>query len=235
MRKIAATKNRAKLETARGICLAFSFAIFLMLRCATDTYADESLTWDKLPPLPDIHGFAGPFVGSHAGTLLVAGGANFPQKKPWDGGSKVWYDTAFVLEQSDGEWKAAGKLPRPLGYGVSLSTIDGIVCIGGSDANRHYADVFQLRWVNEELKTIVLPSLPKPCANFCGAILGSTILVAGGIESPSTTEALKTFWSLELNSQSPQWRELETWPGPARMLSVAAVQDNSFFSWVGSI
>ena len=40
---------------------------------------------------------------------------------------------------------------------------------------------------------------------------------------------LKTFWSLDLNSNEPRWHELEAWPGPARMLAVAAVQDKSFF------
>ena len=191
--------------------------------------ADDSMTWSKLPTLPDVHGFAGPFVGTHNGALLVAGGANFPEKKPWEGGTKVWYDTVFVLERSDGEWRAAGKLPRPLGYGVSLSTKNGIVCIGGSDPTRHYADVFVMRWDSGELKMSSLPFLPKPCANFCGEMLGNTILVAGGIETPTSTNTLSTFWSLDLDSNNPRWQEREAWPGPARMLAVAAVQDNSFF------
>ena len=125
--------------------------------------ADDSMTWSQLPALPDVHGFAGPFVGTHNGALLVAGGANFPDKKPWEGGTKVWYDSVFVLERSDGEWKAVGKLPRPLGYGVSLNTKIGVVCIGGSNPNRHYADVFVMRWENGELTMSSLPSLPKPC------------------------------------------------------------------------
>ena len=229
MQKIAATMNHDRPWIPCERCLRLLLATFLLLWHNAGSYADETLTWDKLPSMPDLHGFAGPFVGSHHGALLIAGGANFPQKKPWDGGSKVWYDTVFLLERPDGKWKVAGKLPQPLAYGVSLSTNDGIVCIGGSDANRHYPDVFVLRWENGELKTTVLPSLPMRCANFCGAILGSTILVAGGIESPSATEALKTFWSLELGSLNPQWHALEAWPGPARMLSVAAVQDNAFF------
>ena len=125
--------------------------------------------------------------------------------------------------------RSRARLPRPLGYGVSLSTKDGVVCIGGSDAQRHYADVFLLRWENGAIKTSPLPPLPKPCANFCGALLGNTIYVAGGIETPTATNALKTFWSLDLGAAKPQWRELEPWPGPARMLAVAAVQDKAFF------
>ena len=191
--------------------------------------SNGSLIWRELPPLPDKFGFAGPYVGSHNGALLVAGGANFRDKPPWEGGTKVWYDTVFVLEKPDGAWKAAGKLPRPLGYGVSLSTKDGVVCLGGSDAQQHYADVFLLRWNNGEIKNSPLPSLPKSCANFSGALLGKTIYVAGGIETPGSTNTLKTFWSLDLGAAKPQWRELEPWPSPGRMLAVAAVQDKSIF------
>ena len=191
--------------------------------------SSESLTWEPLPPLPDKLGLGGPFAGTHNGALLVAGGANFPGKPPWEGGAKVWYDTVFALEKANGAWKIAGRLPRPLGYGVSLSTGSGVLCIGGSDAQRHYADVSLLRWEEGKIKKSPLPALPKPCANFCGAILDSSIYVAGGIETPGSTNALKTFWLLDLRSAQPQWRELEPWPGPPRMLAVAAVQGQSFF------
>ncbi|MFN7138324.1 MAG: sodium:solute symporter family transporter, partial [Limisphaerales bacterium] len=39
----------------------------------------------------------------------------------------------------------------------------------------------------------------------------------------------KVFWSLDLSSTNATWQELEPWPGPARMLAVAAAQDGSFF------
>jgi solute:Na+ symporter, SSS family len=45
--------------------------------------------WERLPSLPDKEGFAGPFAGTSRGVLLVAGGANFPEKKPREGGKKV--------------------------------------------------------------------------------------------------------------------------------------------------
>jgi len=211
------------------LCLLLASVVALLTPVAALAASTNSLVWSELPPLPDKLGFAGPYVGTHNGALLVAGGANFPGKPPWEGGTKLWHDTVFVLEKLDGDWKAVGRLPRPLGYGVSLTTKDGVVCIGGSDAQRHYAEVFLLRWENGEIKTSLLPSLPKPCANLSGALLGNTIYVAGGIETPTSTNALKTFWSLDLNAAQPQWRELEPWPGPARMLAVAAVQDKLFF------
>ncbi|MEW6307047.1 MAG: sodium/solute symporter [Verrucomicrobiota bacterium] len=200
-----------------------------MLPAAEPAPTERVLHWEKLPAIPDRVGFASPFAGTHNGALLVAGGANFPDKLPWEGGTKTWYDSIFVLENPQAQWKTAGQLPRPLGYGVSLSTKDGVLCLGGSDAQRHYADAFLLQWNNSQVSTQPLPPLPKPCANFCGAILGNTVYVAGGIETPTATVALKTFWSLSLTNIQAGWRELEPWPGPARMLATAGAQEGSFF------
>lgn len=206
-----------------------------VLRAAeTSPGAADSLRWSVLAPLPDREGFAFPYAGVHGGALLVAGGANFPDKRPWEGGAKVWYDTVFVLERPAGEWRIAGKLPRPLGYGVSLSTPEGVVCLGGSDVARHYAECFLLRWVGGRLERKSLPPLPKPCANFCGALVGNTVYVAGGIETPDATRALQTFWALELGAGPRQWRELAAWPGPGRMLAVAATHDGDFFLLSGT-
>ena len=118
--------------------------------------------WKRLPSLPDKEGFAGAFSGVGGGALIVAGGANFPDEKPWEGGTKVWYDGVFVLERPDGAWRKAGKLPRPLGYGVSVTHRGGVVCVGGGDANRNYADAFRLEWTKGRLLTTRLPALPKP-------------------------------------------------------------------------
>jgi len=110
-----------------------------------------------------------------------------------------------------------------------VSTKDGVVCVAAVTRSGHYAEVFLLRWEKGELKMSPLASLPKPCASFCGALLGTTLYVAGGIETPGSTSALRTFWSLDLGSTQPQWQELETLARPARMLAVAAVQDKSFY------
>lgn len=185
--------------------------------------------WRALPALPDPEGFAGPFAGATNGALLVAGGANFPGKKPWEGGKKAWYDDVFVLEHVKGPWKFAGKLSRPLGYGVSVSHV-GVVCVGGSDALRHYADAFRLEWRDARLVTTALPALPRPVANACGALLGDLLLIAGGQESPSASVALRSAYLLDLAATAPAWKEIEALPGNGRMLAVAAAFDGAF--WV---
>jgi N-acetylneuraminate epimerase len=187
--------------------------------------------WTRLPPLPDKEGFAGSFAGVSNGALLVAGGANFPDKKPWEGGQKQWYDTVFVLEKPGGEWKVAGKLPRALGYGVSVTHGAGVVCVGGSDAERHFADAFRLEWRAGKLVTTKLPALPHPIANGCGALVGETLYVAGGQEKPDGP-ALKNIWRIDLSAKELQWKEVEECPGAGRILAVAASSGGSF--WLAS-
>ena len=219
-------------EAAGTLILILSFWTITMPLCSDADEPDmnqSKLQWRQASALPDARGVASPFAGLHGSTLLVGGGANFPDRLPWEGGQKVWYDRVWALDRIDGTWRDAGQLPRPVGYGVSISTSDGLVCIGGSDAERHYSEVFRLTLRDNKLETKPLPPLPRRVANACGAMLGQTIYVAGGLESPNATSTLKTFFALDLAASTPQWKELAAWPGSSRMLAVAAVQDGSFF------
>ena len=228
------------MQTARTKCLGASTLATLLFVVAmtgsagaADTVADRSgLKWMELPALPDTEGFAGMFSGTSHGVLIAAGGANFPEKRPWEGGPKIWHDTIYVLPKPDGLWKTALQaLPRPLAYGVSVTYQDTLICIGGDDGQRCYADVYQLEWEQGEIKTAPLPPLPKTCTQMSGALLGDTIYVAGGIETPDAARALHSFWALDLSQEAGErrWRELEPWPGPERMQGVAGVLDGSFF------
>jgi N-acetylneuraminic acid mutarotase len=192
------------------------------------------MRWEKLPPLPDREGFAGSFAGVSAGALIIAGGANIIGDKWSEKFEKKWYDTAFVLEQPDRQWRTGFKLPRPLGYGASVTTPEGVICMGGSDAHRHYAEVICLEWHAGKLLARSLPDLPRPCANFCAALVDNTVFVASGIQEPDATTALKTFWKLDLAAGTRHWEELEPWPGAERMLAVAAGADGSFYLFGGA-
>jgi N-acetylneuraminic acid mutarotase len=166
--------------------------------------------------------------------LIVAGGANIVGDKWVEPLRKKWYDSVFVLEKPDGEWRGGFQLPRALGYGVSVTTPGGIVCIGGSDPDRHFADCFLIEWRDGRIATRAMPPLPKPCANMCGAQVGDAIYIAGGIETPLATVALRTFWRLDLRAKEPRWEELESWSGPERMLAVAGSAGGSFYLFSGA-
>ncbi|OAM89178.1 hypothetical protein OH491_12875 [Termitidicoccus mucosus] len=180
------------------------------------------LLWTQLPSVPDAEGFASPFAGIGNDALLVGGGANFPAKRPWEGGTKIWYDTVFALPSPDGAWRVAGRLPRPCAYGISVTHGGGVICAGGGDAREHFRDVYKLKWNGGELAVETLPALPRPCAFSSGALVGDVFYLAGGIEAPDSTRAMHTFWALDLTRTATGWRELPPWPGRERMLAVAA-------------
>ncbi len=193
------------------------------------------LTWTKLPAIPDKIGFAGSFAGIASDTLLVAGGANFPGKLPFKGANpKVWYDGVFALTKPEGPWIAAGQLPAPRGYGVSVSTPEGLLLIGGSQAQGHLAEVVQLTWKEGKLGVVLHSQLPYPLANACGALVGDTLYIAGGIQTPDANEAMHTFLALDLKAKEKTWRKIDAWPGSGRMLSVAASHDGAFYLFGGA-
>ncbi|MBL9093483.1 MAG: exo-alpha-sialidase [Planctomycetaceae bacterium] len=194
---------------------------------------DTGLNWKRLPDLADERGFAGQFAGVSGDKLVMYGGTNFPDKPVWDGGVKGWYHDAYVLEAPESSWRKIGALPsvRPVGYGVSLTTPEGILCIGGADAAKHLTDVFYLNVDGDKLMTRDLPKLPRPCAYMSGAMIGSVVYVAGGIEKPDAVRTLRTFWSLDLKNLDAGWQQLEPWPGNGRMLhAIAAVGDSLYLS-----
>lgn len=194
----------------------------------------EQEGWKKLSPLPDKEGFASPFVGVVGGKLVVAGGANFPDKKPWEGGMKVWHDSIFMLDHPDASWKIAGKLPSPLAYGIGVSLKEGMLCIGGSDSKKHHADCFLVALDHHQLKFKAYPSLPKPCANMCGVKIGDMVYIAGGTDAPDAAKALHNFWCLNLNDMQAGWKVLEAWPGLERLLPVCASDGENFYLFSGA-
>ena len=138
-------------------------ALFGISLSAVDVFAEdpgeskpnELVTWSALPDLPDAYGLAGPFVGVHDGVLIVAGGANFPDGVPWHPAAegynspKRYYSKVHVLASgSEGyRWlEGKGALPQIIGYGVSVSTPMGVVCIGG-EWQTHQKDEDNRKWV----------------------------------------------------------------------------------------
>ena len=208
-------------------------AFVCILNAAGAQPAREVLSWRELPALPDRLGFAGSYAGVSGGALIVAGGANFPAQPPWAGGTKVWHDAVFILEQTAGAWLRAGQLPEAAGYGLSVTTPEGVLLIGGSDARRHFSTTRLLRWDGGQPSFESLPSLPVPLAMMAGALVDRTVYIAGGLDRPDATTAQRLFLALDLNRVGDGWQQLGPWPGPERFLAVGGAQEGSFFLFGG--
>ena len=210
----------------------------LALGVASLLAAENNLKWTALPDLPGGLGVAGPFVGVHNDALIIGGGANFPDGVPWrptaGGGvsAKVYHDTIHVVTR-DGDGysiaEAKAKLPRTLGYGISVPTADGVLCIGGEwregGVTHRSAKVFALGQADGQ---VVIdenyPALPKGTTAAAGALVGETVYVAGGDSGDGAT---KNFWALDLAKRGAAdfgWVTLPPWDGPARTHLLASAQ-----------
>ncbi len=125
----------------------------------------SQLNWQQLPDLISSEkgkaqeGLAGAFSGVSHNVVLVAGGANFPDAwKQFNAGQlyahkglkKQWQQSVYALV--DNQWQIAGKLPQPLGYGVSIQDKNKVILVGGETTDgRATSAVTQLSWQGNRL------------------------------------------------------------------------------------
>ena len=199
------------------------------------TSAWGSLEWDRLPDLPDQEGFAGAFAGvvkeGEDEFLVVAGGANFPEGRPWEKGRKVYYDGIYVLPLNDGgEWRMSSvKLPKKIGYGMSVSLEDGSCWfMGGKNDEGCVADVFEVRLDGGKVTLQERQPLPGGIAEGVSGVVGDEIIVGAGTSGEVTERMMYRF------NSSGEWEELG-WPDRARgrMYSVGGVKDGKFYLFGG--
>ncbi|MFM2223732.1 MAG: hypothetical protein RLZZ78_1989 [Armatimonadota bacterium] len=187
------------------------------------------LQFHRLADIPNDRGVAAPFAGVLNTSLVVAGGANFPNAYPWEGGAKIWHDRIYRLREPDARWETIGKLPQPLGYGASFTVDGGVVIAGGSDARRHYANCYLMMEKRGKVVFETLSGLPIPLANVGFAKFGDLLVVVGGQETPTAAAANKRVFAMECNAFGKGWFELPPMPGPARILpGVGMVADSIF-------
>ncbi len=186
-----------------------------------------SLDWKKLADLPDAEGFAGSYAGVSNGTLIVAGGANFPEKPLWEGGPKRWTDRVFVMEPDALGWHDATPLPKPLGYGATASLPQGMMLIGGSNASGAVADCYLLSYENGVLGIKPLAPLPTTLTGHAAVVMGGKVYVQGGSIAVGEQDAESRLWVYDPAADS--WSEGEPLPGRGRFLQQMAVIGHTLY------
>ena len=211
-----------------------------MLAFSLNTHSQESyFAYSSLAELLpnsgeiDQPGLAGPYTGIDDDVLILAGGANFPEGLPWEGGRKVYYDEIFILRKSPDEeysWnRSREKLPFKTAYGGAVSTSRGLLCFGGNTIDKTIADSWLIDYIPEsgKVKLIAAPALPLPLTNFAFAEVDGAIYVAGGLSQDNNS--VNYFFRLDISGDNPgdwKWEELPSWKGKARSFAVGAVQSN---------
>jgi N-acetylneuraminate epimerase len=180
----------------------------------------SDISWNITTQIPSKNkqtpslGLAGAAVGNTAHKLIIAGGTNFPDKMPWDGGKKSYYNDVFIYDKSLQSLtliteEEQSKLPFNLAYAAVCSTSKGIVIAGGENENGLSKEVLLLNFEKGELTVSYLPVLPKSLTNASLINIGNKVYLAGG---ETENGAMDQFLSLDLNKLSEGWKVLPNLP-----------------------
>lgn len=189
--------------------------------------------WEQLPSYPRSLGVAGILAGEHRNVLIAAGGANFPERPPWEGGTKAYHDDIHVLLPGAKEWRSAGHLPEARGYSAVASLPDGVLLIGGENANRVFADSLWLRWESDDVVVAPGPKLPAPTTSAVASLLDGCVYVAAGHAEGTPRLSRAAFWRWDPRRPSDGWVALTPWPGPPRGMAVMAATEGSLYLFTG--
>lgn len=186
----------------------------------------NKVTYRTLPPLPvgGSEGVSAPFAGTLHDAVVVAGGANFPATPAAQGGTKAYYSDIYEMTPGDAapKWRKAGKLPLAVAYGASVTTPEGIVCIGGTDGQHSLSDVWLLtRSETHQVDVRRLPALPVGLDNMAAAYGDGYVYVAGGQTDGRPSMAA---YRLRLGHRGG-WQRLPDVPGQPRLQPAAAMQN----------
>lgn len=161
-------------------------------------------------------GLAGGISGVFQQVLIIAGGSNFPDSLPWQGGKKKYHDDIFVLDLDNNDtykWMNAvpDKLPQALAYSACTSTPNGVISIGGENEKGLVSSAYLIGWDMGIKKCIItsLPDFPFPVTNAAAAYATGKVYVAGGETAGGVSRG---FYALSLNAVEKGWQKLPDLP-----------------------
>lgn len=189
--------------------------------------------------IPDSNGRAGMAAGivndeDGSPVIIAAGGANFPDGLPWEGGKKIFYKD--ILRFKNGEWEKTGELPEEVAYPAFAGTPGGLIIAGGVNERGHLKSSYI---VNAQGKITRLPDLPVSSAYPAFAFRNNRLYLIGGQENPDSTSSLKCVYMLDVSSLQPgndghiTWKKLPDLPGEGRILATAGIDGSRIFVFGG--
>lgn len=187
---------------------------------------------EKFPSHPITKGVSAPFAGVKGNWMLVGGGCNFPDVPAADGGKKVFYQDIYAMNTAREklQWDLKAEYPFPVAYGASVTTGQGLICIGGMNDKQQVKDVFCLAIDAQQrsITTSQLPSLPEGIDNASATNVGRKLYVTGGNQENGG----KALYCLSMDTDTT-WVKLKDYPGPQRIQPILLASDDELYLFGG--
>ena len=173
--------------------------------------SSPSISWEKLEAgmiMPD-NGLAGALIGTSNNQLIVAGGANFPESMPWEGGAKKYHKALYIYDIDSGKIvpKRREQLAIAKGYTANAQFKKGFVCAGGENNTEVFPSVDYFYMKGDSLIRESLIDLPMPLTGGALVNIHDDLYYIGGHNKSLVSNKV---WRLSANDT--QWTELVSLP-----------------------
>lgn len=174
-------------------------------------------------------GLAGPLVGMIDNYVLIGGGANFPDKLPWEGGTKTYHKAVFIYQwiNNNLEYKKSIVLPTTIAYSGNCSFGDKWFVAGGENENGLLRAVYKIGLSADlELELDTLPPLPYGLTATSMTCINGVLYVIGGDREQKSSDEI---WRLD-SQNDKAWKEVANLPEPLSNMVVATVEDKVYIA-----
>lgn len=155
------------------------------------------------------HGTAGAFIGAiDNATMIVAGGSDFLDARPWEGGRKTFLNNIWILKNTKEGWSASELQGTTLPFGVSngCSVVVGksLLCFGGITAEGPSDKVIRLDYTGTSVSVKEAGQLPE------GFRPAAAVLSKGNIYVHGTVNGKNALY--QLTAEGMKWKALAGCP-----------------------
>ena len=214
-------------------------ALVLLLLVSSSSYASginqivKTKMWNMEQSTDTLlqEGLAGSFFGKQGDWFILAGGANFPHGKPWEGGAKTFSKEIFVFSESNSKFQlvaSSNSLPFGVAEGAYASTSKGVLCIGGQTPEGLSNKALLLNYNGKDITVETYPDLPIAVKNATAAIVSNKLYLLGG--QTDNGQSVNQFLMLDLNSLDKGWQHLSNFPVVVSAATMSAQQDGEEIS-----
>lgn len=206
---------------------------FLFMQCNTTNKVAE-INWSMADSLPKTInnqvqiGVAGPIVGIHHNHLLIAGGANFPEKMPWEGGVKKYQHSAYIFSLHDNKLQLIDTVSfhTSTAYAANSSQEEGIYTAGGENEEGASSQFHRYTWSKIKNNFVAQPlaDLPLPLSNASLVSDEHNCYLIGGENANLVSDKIYRY--------DQQWEEYMNLPYPLTH-TVALTKDHFLYLFGG--
>ncbi len=214
----------------RKITILFFCVTFFLRVSAQDVYPSP-ITWKDAGVLPasakgkSNFGLSGVVAGVLNQQIIIAGGNNFPEGLPWEGGVKKYYDQVFVYDvKGDTVFMADSsvRLPSKVAYAAVAQLNDGIFYAGGENEKGPLTNVYLIQKNSKNGVVIISwPDLPEALTNAVAVVTSNAVYVLGGATKNGVSDKV---WAIYLNDINAGWKYVSTMPQPTAFAAAVFAQ-----------